>query len=199
MRFSQLPKFLTVKLSKVFRQGLKTAILLLGVVLLGVTMWTPSAIAGLNDDRYDGNIFVLYAGNGSLVPAKVTLKRTLNQGRPAILVLYVDDSSDCKQFAGVVSRLQEFYGRAASIIPIDVDSIPMKDEYRPTDPGYYYEGVVPQTLIFDQSGNVRFNGKGQVSYESMDDVLREVFDLLPREKSDELQRRSYNEFNSELE
>ncbi|MDB9457882.1 thioredoxin family protein, partial [Dolichospermum circinale CS-545/17] len=31
------------------------------------------AIAGIKDDRYDGNIFVIYAGNGSLVPAKETL------------------------------------------------------------------------------------------------------------------------------
>ena len=35
------------------------------------------AMAGIKDDRYDGNIFVIYAGNGSLVPAKETLAQTL--------------------------------------------------------------------------------------------------------------------------
>ncbi|MDB9313005.1 thylakoid membrane photosystem I accumulation factor [Spirulina sp. CS-785/01] len=177
------------------RQG----VLILLVSLLCFTGLAADASAGINDDRYDGNIFVLYAGNGSLVPASVTLKQTLKQGRPTVLVFYIDDSSDCKQFATVVSRVQEFYGRAASIIPVDVDSIPVKDSYDPTEPGYYYEGVVPQTVIFDQEGKVRYNGKGQVPYEALDDVLREVFDLLPRSKSKQLKRRSYNEFNSELE
>ena len=32
------------------------------------------AHAVLNDDSYDGNIYALYAGNGSLVPPTSTLK-----------------------------------------------------------------------------------------------------------------------------
>ncbi len=158
----------------------------------------PPALAGINDDKFDGNIFVLYAGNGSLVPPKVKLADSFRQGKPAILTFYLDDSSDCKKFATVVSRLQEFYGRAADIIAVNVDAIPPKSSYDNTEPGYYYEGSVPQTAIIDQSGKVVFNAKGQVPYEEIDDVLRKVFDLLPRSESVELKRRSFNEFNSEL-
>ncbi|NET54244.1 MAG: thioredoxin family protein, partial [Merismopedia sp. SIO2A8] len=39
------------------------------MLLLG----TPPALAGLDDDRFDGNIFALYGGNGSLVPPRITL------------------------------------------------------------------------------------------------------------------------------
>jgi thiol-disulfide isomerase/thioredoxin len=156
------------------------------------------ATAGIKDDKYDGNIFVVYAGNGSLVPAKVTLKQSLEENKPAILVYYVDDSRDCKQYALIVSRIQEFYGRAAEIIPVDVDAIPVKSAYSPQEIGYYYSGEVPQVLVFNKSGDVVLNKKGQVPYEEIDDRLREVFDLLPRAESVELKRRSFNEFNSEL-
>lgn len=122
----------------------------------------------------------------------------MKSGKPALLVFYIEDSRDCKQFAPVVSQLQAPYGRAASFIPIDIDSIPIESNYEPTEPGYYYEGLVPQTVLIDQEGEVAFNEIGQVSYEQVDDVFREVFDLLPRSESVELKRRPINEISTEL-
>jgi thiol-disulfide isomerase/thioredoxin len=158
----------------------------------------PPALAALNDDHFDGNIFVLYGGNGSLVPPKVKLATSLLSDKPTLLVFYVDDSSDCKQYAPVVSRLQAFYGRAAEFIPINVDTILPKSTYEPTEPGYYYKGVVPEIIVFNQSGEIVLNKKGQVPFEQVDDTLREVFNLLPRSESVELKRRPVNEFNTEL-
>jgi hypothetical protein len=158
--------------------------------------WTSPALASINDDRYEGNIFILFGGNGSLVPPRMDLATSLKREKPAILVFYVDDSSDCKQFSGLVNRVQEFYGQAASIIPVSIDSFVEQDKYTPEEPAYYYSGVVPETVILDQKGKVVYDGKGQVPYEEIDDVLREVFDLLPRSESVVLKRRSFNEFNS---
>jgi hypothetical protein len=172
---------------------------ILGVILLlGWLSWPNSAWAGLTDDRYDGNIFALYAGNGSLVPPRVTLAQSLQQGKPTLMVFYVDDSSDCKIFSSVISQLQAPYGRVTNFIPIMADSIPMQDDYESTEPGYYFTGSVPQTVVLDGSGEVRFNEVGTVSYEAIDDVMREIFDLLPRSESVELRRRPVNEVNSEL-
>ena len=98
-------------------------------------------------------------------------------------MFYVDDSSDCKQFSIVVTRLQEFYGRAASIIPVSVDSFIDKEQYSPEEPAYYYSGVVPETVILDQQGQVVYDGKGQVPYEEIDDALREVFRFYYRVRS----------------
>jgi hypothetical protein len=113
-------------------------------------------------------------------------------------VFYVDDSSDCKNFASVVSQLQAFYGRAASFMPIDVDALPLKSSYTTTEPGYYYQGYVPQTVLLDQSGKVALNAKGRIPFEQVDDAFRRVFDLLPRSESVELKRRPVNEINTEL-
>jgi hypothetical protein len=163
-----------------------------------MTVSIPTAYAGLNDDHYDGNIFPLYAGNGYLVPPKVTLAQSLKSKNPTLLFLYIDDSRDCKQYSPVVSQLDAFYGRVADLIPISVDTIPLKDSYKPDEPGYYYKGVVPQTVIFDQKGKVVLNESGVLDFEPLDDKLRAVFDLLPRSESVELKRRPVNEINTEL-
>ena len=156
------------------------------------------ALAAINDDTYEGNVFIVYAGNGSLIPPQATLAEALANHKPAILAFYVDDSRDCKQYAIVISRIQSYYGSAAEIIPVDVDKIPLEAKDSPTEPSYYYSGGVPQVVVFNQDGEVVLNKKGQVPFEEIDDKFREVFDLLPRSESVELKRRSFNEFSSEL-
>ncbi|NJM20270.1 MAG: thioredoxin family protein [Richelia sp. RM2_1_2] len=156
------------------------------------------ALATIDEDNYEGNIFMLYAGNGSLVPAQATLAEALANHKPAMLAFYVDDSRDCKKFAIVISRIQSYYGKSAEIIPVDVDRIQLESKNSPSQPSYYYSGGVPQVVVFNQSGDVILNKKGQVPFEEIDDKFREVFDLLPRSESVELRRRSFNEFSSEL-
>jgi len=156
------------------------------------------AFAGLDNDLSDGNIFVVYAGNGSLVPSKETLAQSLAEHKPIFLAFYVDDSSDSKRYAISISRVQEFYGRVAEIIPINVDTILPKQTYEPTEPGYYYSGGVPQVVVFNQSGQVVLNKKGQVPFEEIDDEFRKMLDLLPRTETAQLKRRAFNEFSSEL-
>lgn len=171
-------------------------VLIAAVVVLNAGV-LPAA-ATLNDDHFDGNIFPLYAGNGSLVPPKVTLAEAMQRNRPVVLVFYVDDSSDCKEYASVVTRIDGFYGWAADIIALSVDMLPVKAKYEPTEPAYYYKGYVPQTVVLDATGKVRLDAKGNVDYEKVDDVLREVFDLLPRSESVELKRRKVNELSTEV-
>ena len=160
--------------------------------------WPGVALASLTDDNYDGNIFALYAGNGAIVPPRVNLAQSLKQEKPTLLFFYVDDSRDCKEYSFVISQLQAPYGRVANFVPVMADAIPPKDAFEPSEPGYYFKGSVPQTLVLDGSGQVRFDQTGAVSYESVDDVFREVFDLLPREESVELRRRPVNDLNVEL-
>jgi hypothetical protein len=178
----------------------KTIALLLAVVCCCFLAATPPAVAGLKDDNFDGNIFALYGGNGALVPPKVSVEQALNRPDNAtLLVFFLDDSRDCKQYSVVVSRLQSFYGRVTDFIPINVDSILPKDSYSPTEPGYYWEGVVPQTVLLDQDNQVVLNAKGQVPFERVDDKFREVFDLLPRSESETPKRRPLNEVNEEIQ
>ena len=178
---------------RLVRPGL--LLLLLGCLVL----WEASpALAGLKDDRYDGEIFTLYAGNGSLVPPKFTLAEALKRDRPTLLVLYIDDSSDCKAYSAVVSQVQAYYGRAADLLPVRLDGIAPKAAYDATEAGYYYKGVVPQTVLFDASGKVVLNESGTVPFETLDAKFREVFDLLPRTQTLDLKRRQVNEVTTEL-
>ncbi len=154
--------------------------------------------AGIKDDLYDGNIFVVYAGNGSLVPPRETLAQALTEHKPIFLAFYLDDSRDSKEFAISISRVQEFYGKVVEIIPMNLDTVPSKQTYEPTEPGYYYNGGVPQVVIFNQSGQVVLNQKGQVAFEAIDDKFREMFNLSPRIETARLKRRAFNEFSSEL-
>ena len=179
----------------------RLSIVLVGVLII-TSLWasigSASAWADLNDDNYDGNIFALYAGNGSIVPPRFTLPQSLKQDKPTLLIFYVDDSRDSKQFSSVVSQLQAPYGRAANFVAIAADSVLVKETYASDEPGYYFAGAVPQTILFDADGKVVFNQVGQVPYEAIDDKMREVFDLLPRTESVELRRRPINELNAEL-
>jgi hypothetical protein len=176
---------------------LKSVAVVAAILVLTCLLSNP-ALAGIEDDKYDGNVFVLYAGNGSLVPAKISLSDSLKANKPALIVFYVDDSTDCKKYSTTISQLQGYYGKAASFIPVTVDSLALDKKYPQTDAGYYYGGTVPQTVVVDKDGKVRLNEAGVISFEKVDDAMRNVFDLLPRKDSVELKRRSFNEFNSEL-
>ncbi|HEY9603354.1 MAG TPA: thioredoxin family protein, partial [Allocoleopsis sp.] len=65
---------------------LVSLVVLLGCLLL---LGTPEALAGLNDDKYEGNVFALYAGNGGLIAPRMSLAEALKQDKPTLLVLYV--------------------------------------------------------------------------------------------------------------
>lgn len=191
--------------TRLWRDGQRTIVRILPLSLLAIALTVVNltlcqpALAGLNDDRFDGNIFALYAGNGSLVPPRVTLQQSRQRpDRATIMMLYLEDSRDCKQYAAVMSQLQAFYGRAADLIPINVDALPPEATRDPNQPRYYYRGRVPQTVVFDQTGKVVLDETGILPFEQVDDVLRQVFDLLPRSQSVELKRRPVNELNTEL-
>ena len=174
--------------NRLVRQLLVLFALLIGLGYLGMS----SALAGISDDRFDGNIFVLYAGNGALVPPKVDLATSLQRHTPALLTFYLDDSRDCKEYAIVISNLQAFYGREVDFIPVNVDTIAPDQSYPATEAPYYYTGAVPQVVLIDQAGKMVFNETGQTPYEQIDDVMRGMFNLPARSKKVELERPEFS-------
>ena len=129
---------------------------LVSILTITGLMWSFSAtpaLAGLDDDNYDGNIFALYAGNGSIVPPRFSLAQSFKQDKPTLLFFYVDDSRDSKRFSSVVSQLQAPYGRAANFVAVAADSILDKDTSDKSEPAHYFKGSVPQTVIFDADNN----------------------------------------------
>jgi len=152
------------------------------LILISFLFLSPSpCFAGINDDHFDGNIFALYAGNGSLIPPKVSLSDSLRLQKPALLVFYLDDSRDCKLYSEVVSNLQSYYGRVTDFIPLNIDSLPLSPSPELSDPSHYFRGKVPQTVLIDQSGKVVLDSIGNVPFDGVDAQFRRVFGLPPFE------------------
>jgi hypothetical protein len=136
------------------------------------------AQARLTDDTYDGNIFALYGGNGSIVPAKISLAESLQKGRASMLVFYVDDSADCKRFSPILNLAQGFYGKTISLIAVPVDSLDLQTKnYTPADEAYYYKGTVPQTVLISGEGKVSYDREGLFGFEELDSAIRDLLHL----------------------
>jgi len=150
----------------------------LSILLGNVFGDTQPVQAKLTDDSYDGNIFALYGGNGSIVPPKISLAQSLEKGRASMLVFYVDDSADCKRFSPILNIAQGFYGKTVSLIAVSVDSLDLqKKKYAPTEEAYYYKGTVPQTVLISGDGKVAFDREGLFGFEELDSALRDLLGL----------------------
>ncbi|MDX2270903.1 MAG: thylakoid membrane photosystem I accumulation factor [Cyanobacteriota bacterium] len=167
----------------------------LGMLLLAILLWLGSwggwspAWAGLTDDHYDGNIFALYGSNGGMLPPRMTLEQAQAKGIPSLLVYYIDDSRDCKRYAAVVANLQVRYGLGVNFVAYAVDSLDLED---PTGLARYFTGRVPQTLLFDASGQVVYQSTGSRSLTEVENAIRGLFGLAPVEAANK-QAQSFNE------
>ncbi|MEO0852026.1 MAG: thylakoid membrane photosystem I accumulation factor [Cyanobacteria bacterium J06648_11] len=151
--------------------------------------------AALDDDRYDGNIFALYGSNGGIVPPRTTLADSLTRHIPTLLVYYIEDSRDCKTFAAAVGNLQVRYGLGVNFIALNADSLNADDLDNPSNPGRYYRGQLPQTLLFDADGNVTYEAVGARPITEVENAIRTVFDLDPVEIGD-LRPQPFNELQA---
>jgi hypothetical protein len=147
------------------------------------------AWAGLQDDHYDGNIFALYGSNGGMIPPKVSLEDSLQQNIPALVVYYIDDSRDCKQYAAVVANLQVRYGLGINFVPYAVDSLNLEDV---EGTAAHYQGKVPHTLLYDSEGQITYEAVGSRPMVEVENQIRSLFNLDPID-SDRLQPKLINE------
>ena len=165
------------------------------VVLL---LLVSPAQAVLNDDNYDGNIYALYAGNGSLVPPANTLEDTLADQRTAVIVYYLDDSAVSKRFAPVVSELQRLWGRGIDLLPLTIAPLQGRQPTGAADPASYWRGQIPQVVVIDPNGEVVFDQEGQVSLGSINDAISRATGLPAPELPAINQEGSFNEVNIEV-
>ena len=151
--------------------------------------------AARDTDSYDGNIYPIYAGNGSLVPPPSTLSESLKNERTSVLVFYLDDSSTSKQFAPVVSGIKLLWSSSVDLIPLSIDELDNDEKKTFKDPGYYWHGKIPQTVILDGKGNVLLDQEGQVSFDDINNAITKATGL--KKPDFDLTVKSFNEYNSE--
>jgi hypothetical protein len=171
------------------------SVVVLTFFLVALLAWPTGAMASLENDHYDGNIFALYAGNGSLVPPRLTLAEALNDHRVTLLVYYLDDSAVSKRFAGVVSELQRVWGNSIELMPLVTDPLQGREDRGPTDPLHYWRGVVPQVVVLGQEGQVMLDAPGQVEIDTIHAALSRATGLPLPPSSSERRMTSFNELN----
>ena len=146
-------------------------------------------------NSYDGNIYPIYAGNGSLVPPPSSLSESLRNKRTSVLVFYLDDNASSKQFAPVVSGIKLLWSSSIDLIPIAIDEIDNTGKKTAKDPGFYWGGNIPQVVIIDGNGNVLLDKEGQVSIDDINDAISKGTGL--NKPNFDITVKSYNEYNSE--
>ena len=147
-------------------------------------------------DSYDGNIFPIYAGNGSLVPPQTSLKESIQNKRVSVLFFYLDDSADSKALAPVIAGLDLIWKNNIDIIPLTTDELQNKVFTDPLEEGFYWNGYIPQTIILDETGSVKFDNTGQLDLEEVNKVISEIKGIKLEDASFTVE--SFNEYNSQI-
>ena len=174
-----------------------------GLLLVLLLIWGLGLTAGpvqaaLTTNSYDGNIYALYAGNGSLVPPRNSLAQTLAAHRPAALIFYLDDDSASKQFAPVVSELQRLWGNNIELIPLVSDPLQNRPDGGSGDPAHYWKGLVPQVVVLGKAGEVLLDASGQVPLEKINAAISGATGIPLPEGLLKSSTLSFNELNSEV-
>ena len=150
--------------------------------------------ASRTTDSYDGNIFPIYAGNGSIVPPQTTLKESLDNKRLSILFFYLDDSSDSKALAPVISGLDLIWRNNIDIIALTTDELQGREFTKKNEEGYYWNGYIPQTVLIDGDGNIKYDKNGLVDIDEINKIIENIKGIDLEESSFTIE--SFNEYNS---
>ena len=180
---------------------LRTPARLLALALLLCLSWLwpggSAAWAARDTNSYDGNIYALYAGNGSLVPPRNSLADSLAEHRITVLGFYLDDSADSKRFAPVFNELQRLWLRSAELILVPTDLVQNRPDGGPNDPAHYWKGSIPQVVVFDADGKVVFDASGAINIDAINSALSLATGLKPQGEGNSISS-EFNELNSEI-
>ncbi|WP_416223875.1 thylakoid membrane photosystem I accumulation factor [Synechococcus sp. CBW1107] len=175
-----------------------TRLVALVLLSLGLVALPAGAQASLTNDNYDGNIYALYAGNGSLVPPRNSLADALAAHRPSVVIYYLDDSAASKQFSPVVSELQRLWGTNVDLLPLVTDPLQNRPDGGSSDPAHYWKGTVPQVVVLDGDGTVLLDAAGQVNLEAINDAVSRATGIALPEGQATSTTVSFNELNAEV-
>ena len=164
-------------------------------LLLSIFLFVIPVNAARDTDSYDGNIFPIYAGNGSLVPPQSSLSKSLANKRTSVIIYYLDDSATSKAFAPVVSALKLIWGGSIDLIPLTTDELQGQTIEDPSSEAFYWHGKIPQIVVIDGQGNLILDEEGQIGIETLNDAISSATGI--EAPSYSITIKSFNEYNSE--
>ena len=165
-------------------------------ILIALIFLSPyKANASRDSDSYDGNIFPIYAGNGAIVPPQTTHQESLKNKRVAVLFFYLDDSSDSKAMAPIISGLDLIWRNNIDLIALTTDELQNdSSEFDSNQPNYYWNGFIPQTIILNSKGEIKFDKNGLVNIDELNRIIGEIKGININDSSFSVE--SFNEYNS---
>ena len=169
-------------------------------ILIALIILSPyKANASRDSNSYDGNIFPIYAGNGAIVPPQTTLQESLKNKRVAVLFFYLDDSSDSKAMAPIISGLDLIWRNNIDIIALTTDELQdeLQDKEKSdlrNEPNYYWNELIPQTIILSSDGEVKFDKNGMINIDELNKVIGELKGIDLEDTTFSVE--SFNEYNS---
>ncbi len=165
------------------------------ILILLIFFSSYPANASRNTNSYDGNIFPIYAGNGAIVPPQTSLAESLKNGRISVLFFYLDDSSDSKAMAPVISGLDLIWRNNIDLIALTTDELQNDtSESESNQPNYYWNGLIPQTIILDGEGKIKFDKNGVINIDDLNKIIGELSGIDINDSSFSVE--SFNEYNS---
>ncbi len=165
------------------------------ILILLIFFSSYPASASRDTNSYDGNIFPIYAGNGAIVPPHTTIEESLKNGRVSVLFFYLDDSSDSKAMAPVISGLDLIWRNNIDLIALTTDELQNEtSELNSNQPNYYWNGLIPQTIILDSTGEVKFDKNGKVNIDDLNKIIGELKGIDIKDSTFSVE--SFNEYNS---
>ena len=164
------------------------------LLLISILFFLNSPVNALRTtDSYDGNIFPIYAGNGSIVPPQTSLKESLENKRISVLFFYLDDSADSKALVPIISGLDLIWRNNIDIIALTTDELQGKEFKDTEEEGYYWNGYIPQTVLIDDEGNVKFNKNGLIDIDEINKIIAKIKGI---DIDTTFSVESFNEYNS---
>ncbi len=166
------------------------------IVLIFLLFTTIQPLNAARDtNSFDGNIFPIYAGNGSLVPPASTISDSLKNKRTSVIFYYLDDSAVCKEFAPVISGLKLLWTSSIDIIPLTTDELQHIETNDRTNPAYYWHGNIPQIVVLNGEGDVLLDEEGQIPIETINEAISKSSGL--KKPDFNISIKSFNEYNSD--
>ena len=165
------------------------------LLLISILFFLNSPVnASKTTDSYDGNIFPIYAGNGSIVPPQTSLKESIKNKRVSILFFYLDDNANSKAVVPIISGLDLIWRNSIDIIALTTDEIQGKEFKDVKEEGYYWNGYIPQTVLIDGEGNKRYDKNGLIDIDEINKKIGEIKGIDIEDTSFSVE--SFNEYNS---
>ena len=132
------------------------------------------------------------------MPPANPLSDSLDQGRTAVIIYYLDDSAVSKRFAPVVSELQRLWGRSIDLLPLTIDPLQGREATGPADPASYWHGSIPQVVVIGPDGKVMFDQEGQVLLSDINVAISQATGIPAPDLPSLDQEGSFNEVNIEV-